>query len=60
MEKSYLFNIRGYIFKAEEDMSYAEAGELEALLLDFLQDNGYQFIGWSDIELDKDYTVNEE
>lgn len=60
MDKSYLFNIRGYMFKAEGNMSYAEAGELEALLLDFLQDNGYQFIGWSDIEVDKDYTVNEE
>lgn len=48
-EVGFLFRIDGYMF-LDKKASLDDIKELETKLIDFLNENGYQFIGWSDYE----------
>lgn len=49
-EVGFLFNIEGHMLLKDKKASLDDIKELETKLIDFLNENNYQFIGWSDYE----------
>lgn len=49
MDKVHLLKVEGYFFGDDDCCKFEDIQKLESKLIDFLEKNGYYFVGTSDI-----------